>query len=220
MIKRFLIILFMGVFLAANAATDTIRPRVYSLPLCSYENFNKGLVNVLQNQFVTITNNDEPVKFLLYPADDQLMKFWTPNINAAPSIEDYVTILRQKINCSDYCYMPASDDCYLAALIYIDRVKARLTANFGSQNSRNFLILSQFTFHRLFFTALLVAMKFCEEVMVKGCNLQFAHACGTSLEELNQLEIGFMALIGFDLYCSDEEFKKKLLAVTNAGFAN
>jgi len=92
-------------------------------------------------------------------------------------------------------YLPATKELYIMALIFLDRVFA-----FNSD-----LCFTLFNAHRLFVTAVLVASKFMDDLFYT--NVFVSKVAGVSPEELNRLEIEFLAAIRFSLYVKPELFK-------------
>lgn len=81
-----------------------------------------------------------------------------------------------------------SDSCYVLAFIYIDRLL---------QNNASFA-LSRRSVHRVLLTALLLAIKFHDDVYYT--NLYYAQVGGIQLDELNRLEKEMLGLLHFDLH--------------------
>ncbi len=96
------------------------------------------------------------------------------------SITNYVHRLKQYSFCSDSCYM--------LAFIYIDRLL---------QKNPDFA-LSRRSVHRVVLTALLLAIKFNDDVYYT--NLYYAQVGGVVLEELNRLEAEMLGLLSFDIH--------------------
>jgi hypothetical protein len=92
-------------------------------------------------------------------------------------------------------YMKCSEETYILALIYLDRVTAKKTD----------LVLNIYCIHRLFLSALVVAAKFFEDRYYK--NSYYSKVGGISNPELNSLEMEFLVYIDFRLYVSNEEYE-------------
>jgi len=106
-------------------------------------------------------------------------------------------------------YLPATKELYIIALIYLDRV---LAVNPD-------LCFTLFNAHRLFVSAILIASKFMDDLFYT--NAFVSKVAGISSEELNRLEIEFLAAIRFSLYVKPEVFQSyadnfnQLVAVCN-----
>lgn len=108
----------------------------------------------------------------------------TPNI----AIKNYLRRLEE--------YMKCSEECYVLALIYIDRI----TSN------EKYFVINSLCIHRLILTGVMVAAKFSEDTYYK--NSYYAKVGGISNSELNTLELQFLILIDFNLFVSDVEFQR------------
>lgn len=93
-------------------------------------------------------------------------------------------------------YMYCSDECYVLALIYLDRIHERTT--WLEVNSRSI--------HRLFLTGVVVAAKFFEDKYYK--NSYYCKVGGISNQELNSLEYHFLRYLDFNLYVSHEDYER------------
>mmetsp|Transcript_29711 Transcript_29711/g.52972 ORF Transcript_29711/g.52972 Transcript_29711/m.52972 type:complete len:151 (+) Transcript_29711:148-600(+) len=91
-------------------------------------------------------------------------------------------------------YMLCSPECFVLALIYIDRV---------STKSQEFAVNS-LSIHRALLTGLVVAAKFFEDKFYT--NSYYARVGGISTLELNRLERQFLGSLDFALYVSEEEY--------------
>jgi len=80
-----------------------------------------------------------------------------------------------------------SEECFVLALIYIDRLIL---------TSGNFLVNS-FNVHRLVITSVMVAAKFFDDQYFN--NAHYGRVGGVSCEEINQLEVEFLFMINFNL---------------------
>jgi len=106
-------------------------------------------------------------------------------------------------------YLPATKELYIVAMIYIDRVLA-----FNSD-----ICFTLFNAHRLFISAILIASKFLDDLFYT--NVFVSKVAGVSAEELNRLEIEFLAAIRFSLYVQPEVYQcyadnfNQLVAVCN-----
>jgi len=83
-------------------------------------------------------------------------------------------------------YTPCSAECYLLALLFIDRV----TQNHGMR-------VNSYNVHRLLLTATLVSAKLLDDATYN--NKYYSHVGGISIKELNVLECKLLALLNYDL---------------------
>jgi len=106
-------------------------------------------------------------------------------------------------------YLPATKELYIMALIFLDRVFA-----FNSD-----ICFTLFNAHRLFVSAVLIASKFMDDLFYT--NVFVSKVAGVSPEELNRLEIEFLAAIRFSLYVKPDlfqyysDFFNQIVAVCN-----
>lgn len=114
-----------------------------------------------------------------------------PNI----SIRNYLRRLEQ--------YMKCTQESYVVALIYLDRVTALKPE----------IVLSNFCIHRLFLTALIISVKFYEDKYYK--NSYYAKVGGISNIEVNTLEHEFLIYIDFGLFVKTEEYENYLRTLLN-----
>ena len=104
-----------------------------------------------------------------------------------------------KISLSDFIrriikYSKISKSILICALIYIDRIC----------KYKNY-ILTYYNTHRLYFTAILLAIKFHEDNF--KTNTFFSKLCGIKLRDLNLMEYNFTIDISFNLYIKNSLFK-------------
>lgn len=92
-------------------------------------------------------------------------------------------------------YASCSTECFILALIYIDRLI-----------QRNSFILSELNVHRVVITAVLLAAKFFDDAYYN--NAYYAKVGGVQISEMNSLEVEFLFRINFSLYVTPEVFHK------------
>jgi hypothetical protein len=95
-------------------------------------------------------------------------------------------------------YMLCSPECFVLALIYIDRVSTKF-AEFA---------VTTLSIHRALLTGLVVAAKFFEDKFYT--NSYYARVGGITAVELNRLERQFLSNVDFVLYVSEEEYTSYL----------
>ena len=91
-------------------------------------------------------------------------------------------------------YCGFSDECIVASLIYLDRVR-KLYAE---------AIVNSHSLHRLLLASCVVACKFFEDDFCM--NSHYACVGGIYLDEMNLLESQFLILLDFNLVIIDEEY--------------
>lgn len=130
----------------------------------------------------------------------------------AVSIKDYlfryVNFKTKYFPYTDYRisnYAKCSADCYVLALVYIDRV-IRGNANFAV-NSLNA--------HRLVIVAMMVAAKYHDDHYFN--NDYYAVIGGVTNEEINTLEVEFLFMINFNLFVAVESFRQYERELLNHG---
>eukprot|EP00551_Chaetoceros_affinis_P002867 CAMPEP_0203637892 /NCGR_PEP_ID=MMETSP0088-20131115/4081_1 /ASSEMBLY_ACC=CAM_ASM_001087 /TAXON_ID=426623 /ORGANISM="Chaetoceros affinis, Strain CCMP159" /LENGTH=403 /DNA_ID=CAMNT_0050492431 /DNA_START=155 /DNA_END=1366 /DNA_ORIENTATION=+ len=92
-------------------------------------------------------------------------------------------------------YASCSTECFVLALIYIDRL---------IQN--NNFILSELNVHRVVITAILLAAKFFDDAYYN--NAYYAKVGGVLVSEMNGLEVEFLFRINFSLHVKPDVFLK------------
>ena len=92
-------------------------------------------------------------------------------------------------------YAKCSPNCFIVALIYIDRLI----------ETRN-VILSTLNVHRVLITSVMLATKVFDDEFYK--NAYYAKLGGVSTQEINSLELEFLSLMNFDFFVTVETFEK------------
>jgi hypothetical protein len=103
------------------------------------------------------------------------------------SIQDYLDRIFKYASCS--C------ECFVLALIYIDRVIQR----------QNFVINS-LNIHRIIITSVMLSAKFFDDHYFK--NAFYAKVGGVPCAEMNSLEVEFLFLINFSLHVSPDNYSR------------
>jgi len=99
-------------------------------------------------------------------------------------------------------YASCSNECFILALIYIDRLI-----------ERNNFLLTELNVHRVVITAILLAAKFFDDAYYN--NAYYAKVGGVLVSELNGLEVDFLFRINFSLHVQPgvfEKYKAELVA--------
>ena len=97
--------------------------------------------------------------------------------------------------CRIHKYASCSNECFILALIYIDRLI-----------QRNNFLLTELNVHRVVITAILLAAKFFDDAYYN--NAYYAKVGGVLVSELNSLEVEFLFRINFSLRVSPDVFEK------------
>lgn len=92
-------------------------------------------------------------------------------------------------------YASCSNECFILALIYIDRLI-----------QRNNFLLTEFNVHRVVITAILLGAKFFDDAYYN--NAYYAKVGGVLVSEMNGLEVDFLFRINFSLHVTPELFHK------------
>lgn len=110
-----------------------------------------------------------------------------------PSISIYAYLTR----ILKYC--PCANECFLALLVYFDRMAKT------SSTRVNGLRIDSFNIHRLIISGVMVASKLFSDVFFT--NTRYAKVGGLPVSELNILELEFLSLNDFALFVSLEELQ-------------
>jgi hypothetical protein len=92
-------------------------------------------------------------------------------------------------------YASCSNECFILALIYIDRLI-----------QRNNFLLTELNVHRVVITAILLAAKFFDDAYYN--NAYYSNVGGVLVSEMNGLEVDFLFRINFSLHVTPEVFEK------------
>ncbi|KAG7349452.1 cyclin [Nitzschia inconspicua] len=107
-------------------------------------------------------------------------------------------------------YACCSNECFILALIYIDRLI-----------QRNNFLLTELNVHRVVITSILLAAKFFDDAYYN--NAYYSKVGGVMVSELNGLEVDFLFRINFSLHVQPdvfEKYKAELIAHSiNSGLA-
>lgn len=111
------------------------------------------------------------------------------------------------ISIYDYCiriykYASCSPECFVLALVYIDRLI-----------QRNSLLLTSLNVHRIIITAVMLAAKFFDDQYFN--NAYYAKVGGVPTGEVNSLELEFLFSINFSLHVPTEVFEKYYSELAN-----
>lgn len=103
------------------------------------------------------------------------------------SIRDYLERINKYAGCSP--------ECFVLALVYIDRLIAR-----------NGLALTSLNVHRIIITAVMLAAKFFDDQYYN--NAYYAKVGGVPCNEVNSLELEMLFSCGFSLHVTTDVFEK------------
>jgi len=106
-----------------------------------------------------------------------------PNI----SIGEYLKRVRKYFFCSV--------ECFLIALIYMDRVGKISTS----------MAVNDYTVHRLLLVSVMLAAKFQDDVFYS--NRYYAEVGGMKVQEVNRLEAGMLRLLGWKMFVLPQEYQ-------------
>jgi hypothetical protein len=103
-------------------------------------------------------------------------------------------------------YACCSNECFILALIYIDRLI-----------QRNNFLLTELNVHRVVITAVLLAAKFFDDAYYN--NAYYSKVGGVMVSEMNGLEVDFLFRINFSLHVQPEVFDKYKAELVAHGLA-
>lgn len=102
------------------------------------------------------------------------------------SIQDYIQRLRKYFRCSD--------ECFVLALVYMDRI--------GRNNAT--MAVCDLTVHRLLVIAVMIAAKYLDDLFYD--NRHYAKAGGMTTREVNVLEAAMLTALGWNAHVSVQEY--------------
>jgi hypothetical protein len=105
-------------------------------------------------------------------------------------------------------YFGCSPECFVLALVYLDRV-VKMHPEFS---------ISRLNIHRLLVTAVMVAAKFFDDVYYS--NGYYARVGGVRLKEMNLLEVRLLDLLQWRLFVSPTEYQQYMNNVLLAVYGN
>ena len=91
-------------------------------------------------------------------------------------------------------YSQVENNTLICSLLYIDKLC-----------TSNEIFLTELNIHRILFTAILLSLKYNEDLIYKMD--YYAKIAGVSLKELKKLETEFVSKINFDLYINENDFE-------------
>lgn len=116
--------------------------------------------------------------------EDQITSFHSSKVPEI-TIKQYIERIGKYIGCSN--------ECFVLLMIYVDKIIKHHSFS-----------LSLLCIHRIIITAAMLAAKFFDDIYYP--NSYYAKIGGVSTQELNQLEVYFLNLLGYKLYVSAHEY--------------
>ena len=148
---------------------------------------NSNLIEIISFSLLEIITKSKEKKNYKEKIKSQKKSLFTskkiPNI----SIGDYLARIKKFTN--------INDSTLIICLIYLDRYL-----------KMNKIILTEFNVHRLFFSSLLIAIKYNEDYFYT--NKFYSNVSGLKCSELNKLELKFATEIKFDLFVDKNLYEK------------
>lgn len=125
----------------------------------------------------------------------------------APPITKFHALRAPSISIYDYVerifkYAACSSECFVLALIYIDRII-----------QRQGFVINSLNVHRVVITSIMLAAKFFDDHYFK--NGFYAKVGGVPCNEMNSLEVEFLFLLNFSLHVPPETYKKYYVELCN-----
>ena len=148
---------------------------------------NSNLIETISFSLLEIITKNKEKKNYKEKIKSQKKSLFTskkiPNI----SIGDYLTRIKK--------FTLINDSTLIICLIYLDRYL-----------KMNKIILTEFNVHRMFFSSLLLAIKYNEDNFYT--NKFYSNVSGLKCSELNKLELKFVTEIKFDLFVDKNLYEK------------
>ncbi|ORX91465.1 cyclin-domain-containing protein [Basidiobolus meristosporus CBS 931.73] len=95
-------------------------------------------------------------------------------------------------------YCPCPNECFISLLVYFDRMAKAST-------QKEPLAINSYNIHRLLITGIMVSTKFFSDIFYT--NSRYGKVGGLPIQELNHLEMEFLAMNDFSLNVSVEELQ-------------
>ena len=148
---------------------------------------NSNLIEIISFSLLEKITKNKEIKNYKEKIKSQKKSLFTskkiPNI----SIGDYLARIKKFTN--------INDSTLIICLIYLERYL-----------KMNKIILTEFNVHRLFFSSLLIAIKYNEDYFYT--NKFYSNVSGLKCSELNKLELKFSTEIKFDLFVDKNLYEK------------
>ena len=148
---------------------------------------NSNLIEIISFSLLEIITKSKEKKNYKEKIKSQKKSLFTskkiPNI----SIGDYLARIKKFTN--------INDSTLIICLIYLDRYL-----------KMNKIILTEFNVHRLFFSSLLIAIKYNEDYFYT--NKFYSNVSGLKCSELNKLELKFVTDLQFELFVDSKLYEK------------
>ncbi len=138
------------------------------------------------------------------------------NVGSTGNLTVFHAVREPNVSIQDYLfriarYFLCSPECFVMALVYVDRIMKR----------HSDFIVCKLNIHRLIVTSMMLSVKFFDDVYYS--NAYYAKVGGVRASEMNVLEAHFLKLIDWHLFVSPEEFDlyktNVLVAVSGANTA-
>lgn len=131
----------------------------------------------------------------------------TAQSGEAPPITKFHALRAPSISIYDYVerifkYAACSSECFVLALIYVDRII-----------QRQGFVINSLNVHRVVITSIMLAAKFFDDHYFK--NGFYAKVGGVPCNEMNSLEVEFLFLINFSLHVPPETYRKYYVELCN-----
>lgn len=128
-------------------------------------------------------------------------------VKEAGPVTKFHALRPPSISILDYCarihkYASCSPECFVLALVYIDRLI-----------QRNSLLLNSLNVHRIIITAVMLAAKFFDDQYYN--NAYYAKVGGVPTSEVNSLELEFLFCINFTLHVPTDVYEKYYSELAN-----
>ncbi|KXN68010.1 cyclin-domain-containing protein [Conidiobolus coronatus NRRL 28638] len=98
-------------------------------------------------------------------------------------------------------FCPATNEAYLAALIYLQRA-----TKLGLEHDATYILMDSYSIHRLLITSIMVGAKFFCDLFYTNC--RYAKVGGVPVDELNKLEVEFLKLTQFEFTVQPDELQR------------
>jgi hypothetical protein len=174
----------------SSSAENTNNETCISFPISINENLLQSITKIL----LKIISNNSALPNYKKILEEQMQFPYSTLVTPGISLYEYLYRIKY--------YSEVEDNTLIISLMYIDRL-----CKLGK------IVLIENNLHRLFFTSILIAIKYNEDNIYD--NKYYAKIAGINIKELNLLEKDFCNQIEFNFYIEHKHFEHYQSCLSN-----